>query len=254
MSRPGRASGSGGGCLERVLPIGAAGDVRPFCAGFMLATEGLADGWGGEAGAALEAELLECLVTFTFEYVDEGDLRLSSVLTLLIMFDGWEGRRLGRVAPVECLFRELSSGRRLKRGPGGGAGSVPSPLRRRSDGRMPYFNVRAGGARGWGPGDDASLDTWLHFEAAAGDAGAEVAGALAGRIRAASRSALAAADRSDFFRCGAARAACALRLAGGDPARARAALRVLGIADPVDLIDLSGAAPGSGELAVELWG
>ena len=51
-----------------------------------------------------------------------------------------------------------------------------------------------------------------------------------------------------------ARAACALRLAGGDPTHARAALRELGIADPVDLIDLSGAAPGSGELAVELWG
>lgn len=238
--------------LDSRLPISEVSEVRPFCDGYMLGSGDFCAGWGRGPAFGPERRLMECLLTFALEYCPSRDRRLQTVVMLLGLFDGWRGRRSGARTTIECVFDELSTGmRRVARD--GGLRDVPSPLRRRSDGKMPYRNVRADGSRGWAPGDDRSLDLWCGFVATEGANAETVARRLSRRIRRVAASD-PEAEGARAFRRGVASAACALEVADGGRDAVRGALLSVGIRDPIDLFDYSGAAPGAAELSGRLWG
>ena len=142
-----------------------------------------------------EKMLYMALIAFMRDYLPEEDYHIGSLLKLLSMAKVQESNE-NYQSPLDLLFEEIATGtRRVERKPRAGAKVAkskptdpdeadeipvytdkdgkrfdlkPSTYRRRSDGKMPYFNRHPDGTRGFKPTEDYALENYRKFQSAAG--------------------------------------------------------------------------------------
>lgn len=137
-----------------------------------------------------ETQLYIALIAFMRDYLPPSDYNIGGLLTLMGMAEAREGDE-NYESPLDLVFKELETGTRLvpedsrdaRRGrivedeaveeptyAGNGKRMVRvlSPFRRKSDGKMPAYNKKADGGRGFTPNQDFSLENYKKFKQAAG--------------------------------------------------------------------------------------